>query len=51
MLPGDRGADDDDSYVDDEYDKYVVVGCSARDSDREWEIEDLSMETEEGYSD
>lgn len=42
VLPWDRGADDDDNYVNDECDKYVVVGCSARDSDREREIEEPS---------
>lgn len=25
MLPGDRGADDDDNYVDDGYDKYALI--------------------------
>lgn len=34
VLPGDRGANDDDNYV--------VVGCSARDSDRERGIEEPS---------
>lgn len=27
VLPWDRGADNDKNYVNDEYDKYVVVGC------------------------